>query len=74
MMMLLSYFIGQKYFPVNYNLQKAGAYLFLSVFLYFISDALAPEEQVTKIIFNTLLLIVFLTTAFLIERGKKIVI
>ena len=30
-MMLLSYFYGQKYYPVPYNLPKIGGYLFISI-------------------------------------------
>ncbi len=36
-MMVLSYLIGQKYFPVKYNLAKFFGYLGLSVALYFVS-------------------------------------
>ncbi|MDQ3191996.1 MAG: oligosaccharide flippase family protein [Bacteroidota bacterium] len=73
-MMVLSYVIGQKHFPIPYNLKNAGIYIFLAVLIYVISERFAPEEQISKIIFNTILLGVFLITAFLIEKTKKVVI
>ncbi|WP_457615974.1 lipopolysaccharide biosynthesis protein [Lutibacter sp.] len=36
-MMLLSYFIGKKHYPVPYNLKKSGIYLTAAVFIAFIS-------------------------------------
>ena len=36
-MMLLSYFIGKKYYPVPYNLKKSGSYLIVSIAISYIS-------------------------------------
>jgi len=36
-MMLLSYFIGKKYYPVPYNLKKSGSYLIVSIVIAYIS-------------------------------------
>jgi len=33
LMMILSYYYGQKYYPIPYNMKKIGGYLFLSIFL-----------------------------------------
>jgi len=58
-MMILSYFIGQKYFPVPYNLLKFIGYLGLSVFLYIISRLITIDPLVPRICFHTLLLLIF---------------
>ncbi len=36
-MMVLSYFIGNKYYPVPYNLKKSGSYLIVSMVISFVS-------------------------------------
>ncbi|HET6245389.1 MAG: oligosaccharide flippase family protein [Bacteroidetes bacterium] len=73
-MMVLSYIIGQKHFPVVYKLKNAGVYIFLAVIIYLVSIQFAPDEQFARTFFNTILLIAFLITAFLIEKVKKVVI
>lgn len=36
-MMIISYFIGKKYYPVPYNLKKSGGYLLVSILIAFLS-------------------------------------
>jgi O-antigen/teichoic acid export membrane protein len=69
-MMILSYLIGQKYFPVKYNLVKFGCYLGLSVLLYIVSSALKPESSLTRIAFHSFLLIIFLGIVYIIEKPQ----
>jgi O-antigen/teichoic acid export membrane protein len=69
-MMVLSYLIGQKYFPVNYNLRKFVGYLGLSVILYAVSTIIKPDLALLRIGFHTALLIVFLGVVHLIEKPK----
>jgi O-antigen/teichoic acid export membrane protein len=67
-MMVLSYLIGQKYFPVPYNLMKFFGYLGLSVLLYVISVLVSVEPAILRITFHTLLLLVFAGVAWRIEK------
>jgi hypothetical protein len=67
-MMILSYLIGQKYFPVKYNLFKFAGYLGLSVILYAISSVIKPELSVLRIGFHTILLLIFLGIVYLVEK------
>ena len=69
-MMILSYLIGQKYFPVKYNLIKFAGYLGLSVLLYGISSFVKPELFLLRIGFHTLLLLVFAGVVYLIEKPR----
>ncbi len=69
-MMILSYIIGQKYFPVNYNLGKFTGYLGLSVLLYAVSTMINPELKVISIGFHTILVLIFLSIVFLVEKPK----
>jgi O-antigen/teichoic acid export membrane protein len=69
-MMILSYLIGQKYFPIKYNLVKFAGYLGLSVLLYIISLVIKPELAVLRIGFHTALLLIFLGITYLVEKPK----
>ncbi len=67
-MMILSFFLGQKYYRVNYPLLSIFLYIGLSVLLYFISGWIYPAQAVIRITFNTFLLIIFLFVVFIWER------
>lgn len=67
-MMILSYVIGRKYFPVPYNLLKFFGYLGLSVLLYAISILVLVEPAFLRIAFHTFLLLVFAGVAWRIEK------
>ena len=71
-MMVLSYYIGQKYFPINYARKKIIFYILLSLILAFISSLLSIDNPTISTLSNTGLLILFLGIVFLIERPKKI--
>ena len=67
-MMILSYLIGQKYFPVKYNLTKFCGYLGLSILLYAASLLIKPDASLIRVGFHTMLLLIFATVVFLIEK------
>jgi Na+-driven multidrug efflux pump len=67
-MMVLSYLIGQKYFPIKYNLGKFAGYLGLSVLLYLISSLIRLEQSVFRISFHTVLLLIFLGITYMVEK------
>jgi hypothetical protein len=69
-MMILSYLIGQKYFPVRYNLRKFGGYLGLAVLLFVISSLIKPEPALIRIGFHTALLIIFAMVVYLVEKPQ----
>jgi O-antigen/teichoic acid export membrane protein len=69
-MMVLSYLIGQKYFPVKYNLGKFTGYLSLSVLLYAISTIINLEMKIISIGFHTILILVFLSVVFFVEKPR----
>jgi O-antigen/teichoic acid export membrane protein len=69
-MMVLSYLIGQKYFPVKYNLGKFMGYLGLSVVLYVISTIIKTDILPLSIGFHTVLIMIFLGVVFRIEKPR----
>ena len=67
-MMILSYLIGQRYFPVKYNLIKFAGYIGLAVLLYVISSFIKPELLILRIGFHTILLLIFLGIVYMVEK------
>lgn len=67
-MMVVSYFLGNKHYPVNYDLKRIFAYLGLSLTLYFISVLIKTESGVINLILNNLLLVGFILFAWKMEK------
>ncbi|UGU17828.1 oligosaccharide flippase family protein [Sinomicrobium kalidii] len=63
-MMLLSYLLGQKHYPVPYNIKKIGAYLTVSVVFSLLSFYVFNSD----ILVGSGLLLVFLMLVFYLER------
>lgn len=68
-MALTSYTWGQKYFPIPYNLKRMGFYFFESIILYAITRIIHPHNLVLDLIWNTILLGVFIYSVYVKEKG-----
>ncbi len=66
-MMVLGYLIGQKYYPVDYNLKKFFGYLGLSLSLYLLSNWIKPDSLFLSVPLNIFLLSVFLAVVWKVE-------
>lgn len=60
---LLSYFVGQKKYPINYDLKGIGLYTLLAMALYAISLLVVPDNIVLRLLFRTVLISVFILYA-----------
>jgi O-antigen/teichoic acid export membrane protein len=69
-MMVIAYLLGRKYYPIPYNLLKFTGYLVFALFIYFISSNVHISQAFPRLAFNTGLLLVFLLTAFFIEKPR----
>jgi O-antigen/teichoic acid export membrane protein len=59
-MMVLSYVLGQKYYPIKYNLRALSVYSTLAVSIYLVSLFYASMENIAlKLLLNNLLIAVF---------------
>jgi len=58
-MMLISYFLGQKYMPIKYDLKTMGIYSAIALTLYGISLMIKTSSTGLNLVFNTILLIFF---------------
>lgn len=65
-MMLLSYFVGQKRYPVSYDLKSAAVYFAIAGVLF--AAGMLPEigSEVLRLLYRTVLLILFLL--FIVKR------
>lgn len=74
-MMVLSFFIGNKYYPVNYDLKRMLCYLALALLLFALSNYLEIKSDVLDIATKNSLLVLFVIIVFIFERknlfGKK---
>lgn len=57
--MLLSYFVGQVKYPINYDLKGIFSYLVLAAVLYLIKEYTETDSLVVNLLVGTLLLILF---------------
>ncbi len=62
-MVLVSYFVGRKIYPVKYETGKILLYIALAVGLLFVSGLLAGENKIVNIVVDTVLLMIFFAAA-----------
>jgi uncharacterized membrane protein len=58
--MLVSYYFGQKHMPIKYDLKSIGLYVALAALLFAISNFVSTPYQVLNLAIKTVLLMVFL--------------
>lgn len=71
-MMVASYFLGQYFYPVPYNLGKIFGYIVIAISLYFISTKVPDYGELVHYSLNSLLMLLFLAGIYIVERPKKV--
>jgi O-antigen/teichoic acid export membrane protein len=66
---IISYYYGQKHFPVKYNLKKIGIYFAVAIVLYIIDMYVKFDGLVLKYCFKTLLFSLFLLFIWFSEKS-----
>ena len=70
--MIASYVLGQKHYPINYNLRKFFLFLGTSLFLFWVSHWFDfTSGSIGKFIFNNALIVLFVGLFFFIENPFK---
>jgi len=69
-MMIISYYTGQKYYPVNYNFKKLLFYIGLAVLFYLISLLFQSLSKPVMYTINSVLLIIFCLIVYKKEKRK----
>jgi O-antigen/teichoic acid export membrane protein len=71
-MMVVSYFMGNKHYPVNYDLKRIFLYLGLSLTLYVIGLMTRVESTIINLFVGNILLLLFVFFIWKIERKSLI--
>jgi O-antigen/teichoic acid export membrane protein len=70
LMMIITYFWGQKYYYIPYNLQRLGIYVLTGVALYGISLLTRDFMPVVKYLINSLYMAIYLFLIFRLESAE----
>lgn len=62
----ISFFVGQKKYPINYDLKGIALYVLLATILYTVSELVAIDSLLLRLLFRTLLLACFI--AYVVKR------
>jgi O-antigen/teichoic acid export membrane protein len=71
-MMVVSYFLGQRYFPVPYNMKKLLSYLGVMVIMFFTQKLVAhfTESVIVRLTSATVLMLTFLRLVVAAEKEE----
>ena len=69
-MMILSYFWGQKFYPVPYNLKRMGTYFLIAVVIFTISLFTSSQQEIIKYSVHTILLLMFAYLVYKLEKRQ----
>jgi O-antigen/teichoic acid export membrane protein len=72
-MMLLSYFIGQKFYPVQYNVIKVLGYLTFACGLYFAGTFIHTSSFLLDLVLKNGLLLLYLAAVMLLEKPMRLI-
>lgn len=71
-MTIVSYFWGQKHFPIPYQIGRIALYSVLAISLYFASMLFADLSLAIRLTINTLLILVYIGTVIFFERKNPL--
>jgi O-antigen/teichoic acid export membrane protein len=63
------YILGQKYFPVPYNVGKAAAYIISTLLIIYATNAIHFEKQIAATLFHVLVIAAYIVLIFFVERN-----
>lgn len=67
-MLVISYYLSQKYYPINYELKKIGIYVLIALVLFVISQLNIFQNSTIYYFVVTILLLAFTIFAFITEK------
>ena len=69
-MAVISYFLGQKYYPIPYNLKRIALYFLLSAVIFIISMITSTQAAFLKYFIHTILIFGFIISVFVLEKKE----
>jgi O-antigen/teichoic acid export membrane protein len=70
-MVLVSYFLGHRHYPIPYQVSRILFYIVLALLIYFATSAFQIENEVIKHSIHTAIILAFIATGVLIEKPYK---
>lgn len=67
--MLISYFLGQRFYPIPYNQKKFAIYIGLALIFYFLGFNIHTNHEFLNFIIHNLFVIIYLSVVFMLERN-----
>jgi O-antigen/teichoic acid export membrane protein len=67
--MVASYLLGQKYYPIKYNLRKFMLYLGLAIFLFLFAKLIGLENIIARLVFHNLLIAIYIGLVYSMEKS-----
>lgn len=68
--MIASYLLGQKYYPIRYNIRKFGLYFGFALFLFFVAKMIAVEDGILQFVINNSLILIFILLVYTLEKSR----
>lgn len=68
-MMIISYFLGRKYYRISYDLKKIFYYFLVAILVYFLSVFLKPDDVFYRVTLNTFLFLTFVVVIAFSEKS-----
>jgi len=69
-MMVVSYFLGQKFYPIPYNLKRIGLYFFVAGILFLAAQFSEDLKALFKYTLHTVFICFFLLFVFMLEKRE----
>lgn len=69
-MMVLSYFMGRKYYPIPYNLQRIGIYFLIAAVIFGMSRFSKDLQVFAKYTVHSVYILAFLISVFMLEKRQ----
>jgi O-antigen/teichoic acid export membrane protein len=71
-MMMTSYFLGRKYYPVPYEISKIIAYPLAAYLVYYVANSFISNHDIFDYILRSVILLIFIGAIVFIEKPKKL--
>jgi O-antigen/teichoic acid export membrane protein len=68
--MIASYILGQKYYPIKYNLRKFFLYLILSLLLFWIASSIHFESGIVNFVLKNFFILIFVSVVWGLEKKR----
>jgi O-antigen/teichoic acid export membrane protein len=68
--MILSYLLGQKHFPIPYNLKKFALYLFGAILIFVLLQPWADDLSIKKFMIKNTVIVAYIFMVFIIEKRQ----